>query len=111
MKPHLFLFPLVFSLGFLAGYQWAWLSENTLDRLLSSSSSSSSIEDLPIGLKNVMLVARLVILTLQEAVALLLWTNFTLIILLVPLLFATAVLLLATLALFSKVSALNWNDC
>ena len=108
MKPHLFLFPLVFSLGFLAGYQWAWLSETTLDRLLSS---SSSIEDLPIGLKNVMLVARLVIPTLQEAVAILLWTNFTLIILLVPLLFTTAVLLLATLALFSKVSALNWNDC
>ena len=77
-----------------------------MDRLLSS---SSSIEDLPIGLKNVMQAARLVIPTLQEAVAILLWTNFTLIILLVPLLFTTAVLLMATLALFSKVSALDWK--
>jgi len=99
MRSHLFFFPCVFSLGFLAGYQWAWLSEITFDGLLSSSSK----EELPLNLMNMMQAARLAMGTLQEAIVLLLWANLTLLILLVPLLFTAVALLVATLALFSKV--------
>ena len=101
MRPHLFFFPCVFSLGFLAGYQWAWLSEITFDGLLSSSSK----EELPLNLMNMMQAARLAMGTLQEAIVLLLWANLTLLILLVPLLFTAVALLVAILALFSKVRA------
>ena len=101
MRSHLFFFPCVFSLGFLAGYQWAWLSEITFDGLLSSSSK----EELPLNLMNMMQAARLAMGTLQEAVVLLLWANLTLLILLVPLLFTAVALLVAILALFSKVRA------
>ena len=101
MRSRLFFFPCVFSLGFLAGYQWAWLSEITFDGLLSSSSK----EELPLNLINMMQAARLAMGTLQEAVVLLLWANLTLLILLVTLVFAAVALLVATLALFSKVRA------
>jgi len=101
MRSHLFFFPCVFSLGFLAGYQWAWLSEITFDGLLSSSSK----EELPLNLMNMMQAARLAMGTLQEAIVLLLWANLTLLILLVPLLFTAVALLVAILALFSKVRA------
>ena len=101
MRSHLFFFPCVFSLGFLAGYQWAWLSEITFDGLLSSSSK----EELPLNLINMMQAARLAMGTLQEAIVLLLWANLTLLILLVPLLFTAVALLVAILALFSKVRA------
>ena len=99
MRSHLFVFPCVFSLGFLAGYQWAWLSEITLDGLLSSSPK----ETIPLNLVNMMQAARLAMGALQEAVVLLLWANFALLFLIVPLLFTAVALLMATLALFSKV--------
>ena len=106
MRSHLLLFPCVFSLGFLAGYQWAWLTEATLDGLLSSSSK----EDLPLSLINMLQAARLAMGTLQEAVVLLLWANLALLILLLPLLFTTVALLVATLALFYKVCAGHHRD-
>ena len=99
MRSHLLFFPCVFSLGFLAGYQWAWMTEATLDGLLSSSSK----EDLPLSLLNMLQAARLAMGTLQEAVVLLLWANFALLTLLLPLLLTTVALLVATLALFYKV--------
>ena len=101
MRSHLFLLPFAFSLGFLAGCQCAWLSEITLDALLKSSPSST--EDLPLIFTNLIRAVRLVLGTLQEAIALLLSTNFALLMLLVPLLFTTAALLMAALALLSKV--------
>ena len=104
MRSHLFLLPFAFFLGFLAGCQWAWMSEITLDRLLNSS-SSSSIEDIPLIFINLIRAARLMLGALQEAVALLMWTNFALLILLVPLLFTTSALLLPTFVLLSKVCA------
>ena len=106
MRSHLLLFPCVFSLGFLAGYQWAWLTEATLDGLLSSSSK----EDLPLSLINMLQAARLAMGTLQEAVVLLLWANLALLILLLPLLFTTVALLVATLALFYKVCVGHHGD-
>ena len=105
MRSHLFLLPFAFFLGFLAGCHCAWMSEISLDGLLKSSPSSST-EDLPLIFTNLIRAVRLVLGTLQEAVALLLWTNFALLMLLVPLLFTTAALLMATLALLSKV-----RDC
>ena len=104
MRSHLFLFPFAFFLGFLAGCQSAWMSEITLDGLLKSSPSST--EDLPLIFTNLIRAVRLVLGTLQEAVALLIWTNFALLVLLIPLLFTTGALLMATLALLSKV-----RDC
>ena len=101
MRSHLFLLPFAFFLGFLAGCHCTWMSEITLDGLLKSSPSST--EDLPLIFTNLIRAVRLVLGTLQEAVALLLWTNFALLMLLVPLLFTTAALLMATLALLSKV--------
>ena len=103
MRSHLFLLPFAFFLGFLAGCQWAWMSEIKLDRLLES--SSSSIEDLPLIFINLIRAARHVMGALQEAAALLLRANFALLILLVPLLFTTSALLVATFVLLSKVCA------
>jgi len=80
------------------------LTEATLDGLLSSSSQ----EDLPLILINMLQAARLAMGTLQEAVVVLLWANLALLILLLPLLFTTVAFLVALLALFYKMD-LAWD--
>ena len=96
MRPYLFLVPLIFSLGFLAGYQWATFS--TL--LVESLPPSPSTEDLPLSLIKMLRASSVVMASLQEAVGFLLWTNLALISLLIPLLsitFAIVFIIVGTL--------------
>ena len=96
MRPYLFLVPLIFSLGFLAGYQWATFS--TL--LVESLPPSPSTEDLPLSLIKILRASSVVMASLQEAVGFLLWTNLALISLLIPLLsitFAIVFIIVGTL--------------
>ena len=98
MRPYLFLVPLIFSLGFLAGYQWATFS--TL--LVESLPPSPSTEDLPLSLIKILRASSVVMASLQEAVGFLLWTNLALISLLIPLLSITVAIVLITIGTLVK---------
>ena len=98
MRPYLFLVPLIFSLGFLAGYQWATFSI----LLLESQPASPSTEDLPLILIKILRASSVVMASLQEAVGFLLWTNLALISLLIPLLSITVVVVLITVGTLVK---------
>ena len=90
MRPYLFLVPLIFSLGFLAGYQWATFSIFFLE----SQSASPSTEDLPLSLIKFLRASSVVMASLQEAVGFLLWANLALMSLLFPLLTITVAIVL-----------------
>ena len=98
MRPYLFLVPLIFSLGFLAGYQWATFSI----LLLESLPASPSTEDLPLSLIKILRASSVVMASLQEAVGFLLWTNLALISLLIPLLSITVAIVLITIGTLVK---------
>ena len=98
MRPYLFLVPLIFSLGFLAGYQWATFSI----LLLESLPASPSTEDLPLILIKILRASSVVMASLQEAVGFLLWTNLALISLLIPLLSITVAIVLITIGTLVK---------
>ena len=98
MRPYLFLVPLIFSLGFLAGYQWATFSI----LLLESQPASPSTEDLPLILIKILRASSVVMASLQEAVGFLLWTNLALISLLIPLLSITVAIVLITVGTLVK---------
>ena len=98
MRPYLFLVPLIFSLGFLAGYQWATFS--TL--LVESLPPSPSTEDLSLILIKILRASSVVMASLQEAVGFLLWTNLALISLLIPLLSITVAIVLITIGTLVK---------
>ena len=90
MRPYLFLVPLIFSLGFLAGYQWATFSI----LLLESRPASPSTEDLPLSLIKFLRAISVAMASLQEAVGFLLWANLALMSLLFPLLTITVAIVL-----------------
>ena len=98
MRPYLFLVPLIFSLGFLAGYQWATFSI----LLLESQPASPSTEDLSLILIKILRASSVVMASLQEAVGFLLWTNLAIISLLIPLLSITVVVVLITVGTLVK---------
>ena len=98
MRPYLFLVPLIFSLGFLAGYQWATFSI----LLLESRPASPSTEDLPLSLIKFLRASSVVMASLQEAVGFLLWANLALISLLIPLLSITVAIVLITVGALVK---------
>ena len=98
MRPYLFLVPLIFSLGFLAGYQWATFSI----LLLESQPASPSTEDLSLILIKILRASSVVMASLQEAVGFLLWTNLALISLLIPLLSITVAIVLITVGTLVK---------
>ena len=98
MRPYLFLVPLIFSLGFLAGYQWATFSI----LLLESQPASPSTEDLSLILIKILRASSVVMASLQEAVGFLLWTNLALISLLIPLLSITVAIVLITIGTLVK---------
>ena len=98
MRPYLFLVPLIFSLGFLAGYQWATFSI----LLLESLPASPSTEDLPLSLIKILRASSVVMAFLQEAVGFLLWANLALISLLIPLLSITVAIVLITVGALVK---------
>ena len=98
MRPYLFLVPLIFSLGFLAGYQWATFSI----LLLESLPASPSTEDLPLILIKILRASSVVMASLQEAVGFLLWANLALISLLIPLLSITVAIVLITVGTLVK---------
>ena len=98
MRPYLFLVPLIFSLGFLAGYQWATFSI----LLLESQPASPSTEDLPLILIKILRASSVVMASLQEAVGFLLWANLALISLLIPLLSITVAIVLITVGTLVK---------
>ena len=105
MRPYLFLVPLIFSLGFLAGYQWATFSI----LLLESQPASPSTEDLPLILIKILRASSVVMASLQEAVGFLLWTNLALISLLIPLLSITVVVVLITVGTLVKMELWDLN--
>ena len=90
MRPYLFLVPLIFSLGFLAGYQWATFSI----LLMESLPASPSTEDLPLSLIKFLRAISVAMASLQEAVGFLLWANLALMSLLFPLLTITVAIVL-----------------
>ena len=98
MRPYLFLVPLIFSLGFLAGYQWATFSI----LLLESQPASPSTEDLSLILIKILRASSVVMASLQEAVGFLLWTNLAIISLLIPLLSITVAIVLITVGTLVK---------
>ena len=105
MRPYLFLVPLIFSLGFLAGYQWATFSI----LLLESQPASPSTEDLSLILIKILRASSVVMASLQEAVGFLLWTNLALISLLIPLLSITVVVVLITVGTLVKMELWDLN--
>ena len=105
MRPYLFLVPLIFSLGFLAGYQWATFSI----LLLESQPASPSTENLPLSLIKILRASSVVMASLQEAVGFLLWTNLALISLLIPLLSITVVVVLITVGTLVKMELWDLN--
>ena len=105
MRPYLFLVPLIFSLGFLAGYQWATFSI----LLLESLPASPSTEDLPLILIKILRASSVVMASLQEAVGFLLWTNLALISLLIPLLSITVAIVLITVGTLVKMELWDLN--
>ena len=98
MRPYLFLVPLIFSLGFLAGYQWATFSI----LLLESQPASPSTEDLSLILIKILRASSVVMASLQEAVGFLLWTNLALISFLIPLLSIAVAIVLITVGTLLK---------
>ena len=98
MRPYLFPVPLIFSLGFLAGYQWATFSI----LLLESQPASPSTEDLPLILIKILRASSVVMASLQEAVVFLLRANLALISLLIPLLSITVAIVLITVGTLVK---------
>ena len=98
MRPYFFLVPLIFSLGFLAGYQWATFSI----LLLESLPASPSTEDLPLSLIKFLRAISVAMASLQEAVGFLLWANLALISLLIPLLSITVAIVLITVGALVK---------
>ena len=105
MRPYLLLVPLIFSLGFLAGYQWATLSI----LLLESQPASPSTENLPLSLIKILRASSVVMASLQEAVGFLLWTNLALISLLIPLLSITVAIVLITVGTLVKMELWDLN--
>jgi len=105
MRPYLFLVPLIFSLGFLAGYQWATFSI----LLLESLPASPSTEDLPLILIKILRASSVVMASLQEAVGFLLWTNLAIISLLIPLLSITVAIVLITVGTLVKMELWDLN--
>ena len=105
MRPYLFLVPLIFSLGFLAGYQCATFS--TL--LVESLPPSPSTEDLPLSLIKILRASSVVMASLQEAVGFLLWTNLALISFLIPLLSIAVAIVLITVGALVKMELLDLN--
>ena len=98
MRPYLFIVPLIFSLGFLAGYQWATFSI----LLLESLPHSPSTEDLPLSLIKILRASSVVMASLQETVVFLLRASLALISLLIPLLSITVAIVLITVGTLVK---------
>ena len=105
MRPYLFLVPLIFSLGFLAGYQWATFSI----LLMESLPASPSTEDLPLSLIKFLRAISVAMASLQEAVGFLLWANLALISLLIPLLSITFAIVFITVGTLVKMELWDLN--